>query len=92
MPAKWSSNGPVGQALRREIIQNNYIEKETPPATVWKNNPLYHKHYKLENFRTNYNKMKNKIKEELNEKCSGAALDELHTAFNGKILIRFLKN
>ena len=59
--AKWSSNGPIGQALKEEIIKGDYIRRGITAAEVWKNNEKYNKYFKLDNFRTNYNKMKKKL-------------------------------
>lgn len=60
---KWSSKGKVGQALRREIIENKYIQRGIKASEVQKNNALY-RDFKSDNFRTNYNKMCSKISEE----------------------------
>ena len=86
MPKKslrWTSDGPIGQMLRREIIKNNYIERGVTAAEVWKNNPHYQS-YSLDNFRSNFNKMKGKIKKQSNtDRKSDEALDELNSAFDG---------
>lgn len=85
--SKWSSNGPIGQGLREEIIKGDYIRCGITAGEVWKNNKKYNKYYKLENFRTNFNKMKKKIQEEQNDKKTSAALNELHGTFDGKFII-----
>ena len=82
--AKWSSNGPIGQALKEEIIKGDYIRRGITAAEVWKNNEKYNKYFKLDNFRTNYNKMKKKIAEEQSEKRTNAALNELHSRMDGE--------
>jgi len=87
--SKWSAKGPVGQALRKEMIDNDYIKRGVTAGEVWKNNPMYHRHYPLENFRPNYNKMKKRIKDEQELEKSSNALDELNNAFDGKIFLFF---
>ena len=36
--SKWSSNGPIGQGLRDEIIKGDYICRGITAGEVWKNN------------------------------------------------------
>lgn len=79
----WKSNGPIGKQLKEEMVENDYIKRGVTAAEVWKTNPLYQQ-FKLENFRTNFNKMKkNLANEQSNEKAS-SALEDLHDAFDGK--------
>ena len=73
---KWSSKNAIGQALRKEILQNDYIGRGVSAADVWKSNPIY-KQFKLDNFRTNYNNMKKAIKDEKNEGADAKAKDAM---------------
>ena len=89
---KWKASGPVGRALRKQFDDFKYIERGITAGDVWKNNPMFQE-YKLDNFRTNFNKMKKKIQAERREEVERAedderadrAMDDLNTLLQGKI-------
>ena len=58
--SRWNGKGPVAQALRDAFDNERYIERGVTAGDVWKSNPMYQE-YKLDNFRTNFNKMKKSI-------------------------------
>lgn len=94
-PKRWDGKGPVAGALRKAFETERFIEHGITAADVWKNNPMYQE-YKLDNFRTNYNKMKKNILRERRENAerldddddiearTSAVLNDLHSHLDGK--------
>ena len=91
-PRRWDGKGPTAQALRDAFINERYIERGVTAGDVWKNNPMYQE-YKLDNFRTNFNKMKKSILRERREETealedvetrTNRVLNDLHSHLDGK--------
>ena len=82
----WSKNSADAAMLQRQILENNYIRKGPKPSEVWRSNPKYQE-YKLENFRSNYNRLLQKIREENKTKNEVNELNQLNGEFFCFILI-----
>ena len=64
MTRKAWKNSRAAKALRKQIIDNGYIQNGAPkPNEVYRSNRLY-QDFKLDNFRSNYNRMLKNLKEE----------------------------
>jgi len=96
MPTKkWNSKGPIGLKLKEDFEKYKYIERGITAGDVWKNNPTYQQ-FKLDNFRTNFNKMKRAVISQRKAEAEAehdnqtadlrteAALRDLRDAFEGE--------
>ena len=64
MTRKTWKNSRAAKALRKQIIDNGYIQNGAPkPNEVYKSNRLY-QGFKLDNFCSNYNRLLKNLKEE----------------------------
>ena len=78
--SRWNGKGPIAQALRDAFNNERYIERGVTAGDVWKSNPMYQE-YKLDNFRTNFNKMKKSILRSRREEAEGLE-DDVETRTN----------
>ena len=83
---RWNQNSVAGKELKQFILDNG-IHKLKPgdknrpqPIDIWSSKPLYQQ-YKKENFRTNYNRLVDKLREEL---IAGDKMKDLNGGLSGK--------
>ena len=80
--SKWKKDSVHGRALRKEIIENNYIERNIKASDVRKNNPMY-QIYNPDCFRANYRNLCKKI---LREREEDEDMNNLNNTFDGKCI------